>query len=114
MSSELTLRQRLVAEIGDEGQARIGRSIAVVGGGGDAGEIEARYLACAGFSEVRVRTARQRKVVREAAPSAHVEQTNAAPIASAPLMIDGADPVVADLLAGASRALRTLRNASRS
>jgi hypothetical protein len=50
-----TLRQRLVAEIGEQGQARIASASASA-----SSEIEARYLAFAGFREVRAADAPSR------------------------------------------------------
>jgi hypothetical protein len=47
MNEARTLRQRLVAEIGEQGQARIASASASA-----STELEARYLAFAGFREV--------------------------------------------------------------
>lgn len=57
MSDERTLRQRLVAEIGEQGQGRIASSIAHA-----SSDVEARYLAFAGFREVRVSSGKQDEI----------------------------------------------------
>lgn len=87
MSDARTLRQRLVAEIGEQGQARIASASACA-----SSEIEARYLAFAGFREVRA---------SEASGATFVDASFAK-----------SDPVVADLATSAARALVQIKKAA--
>ena len=84
MGDARTLRQRLVAEIGEEGQARIASTSATA-----STEIEARYLAFAGFREVRA--------------SAEKPDDSAPTFADAPFA--ESDPFVRELATSAARAL---------
>ena len=86
---ERTLRQRLVAEIGEGGQARIASSVAFA-----ASAIERRYLAHAGFREVCERTA------RPATKLTHVLLER---------VLSGSDPAVVELALGAARALAEIK-----
>ena len=69
MSDPRTLRQRLVTEIGEAGQAHLGRASGVVTTTDRLeGEVEARYLAGAGFGLVRTATHAATRAVVEASP----------------------------------------------
>jgi len=95
MSDEHTLRQRLVAEIGEQGQARIASTTAHA-----SSEIEARYLAFAGFREVHDRTEKQGEI---ASPLLHALVERA---------LVGSDRDVVDLAVGAARALAQIKKAA--
>ena len=96
--SDRTLRQRLVPEIGDEGQARIAMTrVEINRSSGLSGEIVARYLEHAGFAEVRART--------------HVSDGHRSALVQALLrdVLDGADPVVVSIAVGAAIAVDHIR-----
>ena len=97
--SDRTLRQRLVPEIGDEGQARIARTTAHVSVAGHRGDVAARYLAFAGFSEVRAPSAER----------ASLDDTLSHRLRE--LVLAGADPAVIDVAMGAASALAQIRAA---
>ena len=90
-----TLRQRLVVEIGEAGQARIGAARAVVAGRGLAAEVERRYLEGAAFGVVEV------------------DPAAVAPIPTIALGVHaiGADESAQDVILGAARALAQIRGA---
>jgi hypothetical protein len=92
-----TLRQRLVVEIGDAGQARISAARAVVHGEGLAAEVERRYLAGAAFDGL--------DASREAPASAIVE-------ALAKATPGAIDPSAAAVIEGSARALAQIRDAA--
>jgi hypothetical protein len=96
MSDPRTLRQRLVAEIGEAGQAKIGAARARVAGTGLAAEVERRYLEGAAFGVV------------EAAPDA----TAPIPTIAASLDAIGGDESAQDVILGAARALAQIRVAA--
>jgi molybdopterin/thiamine biosynthesis adenylyltransferase len=117
MSDPRTVRQRLVPEIGAEGQARIDRAASVVLVAGLAGEIEARYLAGAGFGLVRT--------ISNAVSRAALEQNPRVAVSGDADPMDPPDQVLADSLSklvenesaravavGAARALRQIRVAA--
>jgi len=54
--NDRTLRQRLVPEIGDEGQARIATTTIAIDRRGLMGDVLGRYVEHAGFAEVRERS----------------------------------------------------------
>ncbi|GAC1351570.1 MAG: hypothetical protein NVS3B20_04090 [Polyangiales bacterium] len=118
MSDARTQLQRLVAEIGDEGQARITAALALVGEQGLGGEVEARYLAGAGFGCVRTSSHQSACAARETNPSV-VISTDAPPITPpseamiARLLARNADPAVSAIAAGAAGALRQIRAIAR-
>lgn len=95
MSDPRTLRQRLVVEIGEAGQARIGAARALVRGEGLAAEVERRYLEGAGFAAVEAAPG-------EAEPPAIAE-------ALRPLALDASAEAVVH---GAARALAQIRAAA--
>jgi hypothetical protein len=97
--SDRTLRQRLVPEIGDEGQARIARTVVELDAEGLTGEICARYLEHAGFAEVRAVPTTTRR------PSALTQ-------ALALDVLAGADPAVLSVALGAALAVDHIRRAS--
>ncbi len=116
--AELTLRQRLVPDIGDEGMARLAAARATIAGAGDAAVIEARYLACAGFGVLVIadETARASALAADPRQVVEAEVTAAAMGASdAPWVTTLAaqfaedDPAVKDLVLGAARAIEHLR-----
>jgi hypothetical protein len=113
--SQLTLRQRLVAEIGAEGQARIAGRSSRVAMRGLAGEIEARYLACAGFASLATTTEAQAAIAKDACPTLAIELAAAAsPPSGSSFALEGeVDSAVRALLDGALSALRQIREAAR-
>ncbi len=84
------VRQILLPEIGEAGQARIARSVAHVGGAGSAQEVAGRYAEAAGFASVEPGVLD----VGSLAPASIVK-----------------DPAAREVLAGARAALRALRAA---
>ncbi len=96
MSDPRTLRQRLVAEIGEAGQARIGAARVVVAGEGPAAEVERRYLEGALFAAV------------DDAPDAPPEAVAFA----GELDLLGADEQARAVVEGAARALAKIRGAA--
>jgi hypothetical protein len=93
MSDARTLRQRLVAEIGEQGQARIASSSAHA-----SSDIEARYLAFAGFREVHTFDA----------ADAHAASDDTFVAAS----FRESDPSVRELATSAARALVQIKKAA--
>ncbi len=114
--SDRFARQRLLAEVGDAGQAAIGRATAMVVDRTAAGEVEARYLAAAGFGLLRVPTTAMARDARQAWP-ALVTAADAPPIDSpSTSLIEaiealGLDPAARDVAVGAARALRQIHAA---
>ncbi len=129
MADPRTVRQRLVPEIGEEGQARITAGTALVVATGLSGEVEAHYLAGAGFGLVRTSTHAATRAVLETNPTVAIA-TDADPLgdpkagpvpstvfADQPLSDAlGAlcsDPSARAVAQGAARALRQVRVAAR-
>ena len=119
MIDDRTLRQRLVAEIGEAGQRRLAAASARVGDPGLPGDVEARYLACAGFASMQVATASQARVVRRACAGARVEVGGADPRRAGGALVDalaahlaGGDAAVLALAVGAARALDRIRRSA--
>ena len=110
-----TLRQRLVSEIGDAGQARIAAALGLVTEVGLAGEIEARSLAGAGFGCVRVSSHFAARAAKEVWPEV-VLATDApriagpSPAAIEPLRAENAHESVLAVARGAARALHQIRS----
>ncbi len=105
-------RQARLREIGEEGQRRIGASTAVVASSGFAAEIEARYLAGAGFARVVVPDSASEAVAHAVDPDAVVEVRSAvASSHAAPIEGEIADPSARAVASGAWRALAAIRRA---
>ncbi|MGZ3418742.1 MAG: hypothetical protein ACXVEF_19825 [Polyangiales bacterium] len=117
MSDPRTIRQRLVPEIGAEGQARIDRATSVVLTGGLEGEIEARYLAGANFGLVRTTSNAVSRAVVETNPrvtvaaDADVMEPPDHPLAETLAKVT-ANPSARAVAVGAARALRQIRVAA--
>lgn len=116
---ELTLRQRLVADIGEAGMSRISARRADVAGAGDAAAIEARYLACAGFASLAVDDEAARADAAAANPelalvSGAEPHDDAAWVTTIAAAFADDDPAVRDLALGAARALEHIRDAALS
>ena len=94
--NDRTLRQRLVPEIGDDGQARIAKAIVAIDHDDLEGDIRARYLEHAGFAELR--TGRSLP--------AHGRSASTEALAREPF-----DEAVRAVAVGAARALDELRRA---
>lgn len=114
MNDPRTLRQRLVVEIGDAGQARIDAALGLVYDVGLAGDVEARYLAGAGFGCVRCASQTAANAARETRPEVVLDPgaprlVVPSPPAIQPLVDDGADPAVLAVARGAARALHQIR-----
>jgi NAD(P)H-dependent flavin oxidoreductase YrpB (nitropropane dioxygenase family) len=112
-----TLRQRLVAEIGEQGQERVSRARAQVHDSSLSGEVEARYLVGAAFGCVRTPSYAVLRAAREGAADAVLEadaprMALPSPEVLAPLEADGADDAVLAIARGAARALRQIRAAA--
>ncbi|MFI5299692.1 MAG: hypothetical protein ACHREM_16520 [Polyangiales bacterium] len=111
-----TARQRLVPEIGHDGDAAIAGAAVVVSAEDASAAIEARYLAGAGFGLIRVRSFRVANVVRAIAPDV-VVATDAPPIeppktkVEAAMRAFGADESAVAVAAGAARAVGAIRRA---
>ena len=118
MSDPRTVRQRLVAEIGAEGQAHIDAASAIVTAPGLTGEVEAHYLAGAGFGLIRTSTSSVSRAARETNPSVTIAaDADPVPMPDHPLSEDLAklisDPAILGVAQGAARALRQIRVAAR-
>ncbi len=117
-ASDRTLRQRLVPEIGDEGQERIDLATALVMATGLAGIVEARYLAGANFGLVRTSTHAATRAARDTNPTValatdsdpveYPDQSLASTLAEVII-----DPSALAVASGAARALRQIRVAAR-
>ena len=106
------VRQVLLAEIGEVGQARLASGSATVDVGGAAGDIEVRYLAGAGVGRIVVADALTADAARAIDPVARVEiDPHTRPVrGDAPHATFGIrDPAARDVALGAWRALDTLR-----
>lgn len=118
MADPRTVRQRLVPEIGEEGQARITAATALVVVPGLGGEVESHYLAGAGFGLVRTSTHAATRAALESNPKVAIA-TDADPfvLEDQPLCDALAalapDPAVLAVAQGAARALRQVRVAAR-
>lgn len=118
MADPRTVRQRLVPEIGEEGQARITAGTALVVATGLSGEVEAHYLAGAGFGLVRTSTHAATRAVLETNPTVAIA-TDADPIELADQPLCDAlgalvsDPSALAVARGAARALRQIRVSAR-
>lgn len=118
MSDPRTVRQRLVPEIGDEGQAHIDAATAIVTAPGLTGEVEAHYLAGAGFGCIRTATSSASRAARETNPKVTISaDADPMPLVDHPLSEDLAaliqDPAILGVAQGAARALRQIRVAAR-
>lgn len=118
MADARTVRQRLVPEIGASGQAQIDAATGLVTATGLAGEVEARYLAGAGFGLIRTSSHAASRAAIEAHPGVAIA-TDAEridppdhPLADAIAEL-GPDPAVRAVAQGAARALRQIRVAAR-
>ncbi|MGO8993941.1 MAG: hypothetical protein ACLQVI_11470 [Polyangiaceae bacterium] len=115
MSKPRHTRQVRLAEIGDEGQARIVATTAVVDGDGLAGTIEARYLAGAGVGKIA--TANQSIAEAARAVDSTVQIVSPSPSrlglgAVPPFGVR--DPTALEVATGAWRALAHIRRAVRA
>jgi hypothetical protein len=104
-------RQARLADVGAEGQARIGRASAEVRSEGFAGEVAARYLAGAGVARVIVRDPGLSPIVTAIDP--HVLVDVHPSMSAEPTPGDAAfrDPAARELAQGARSALIQIRAA---
>ena len=111
MSAYRHTRQVRLVEIGEGGQARLGRAVVAVRGAGHAGEVEASYLAGAGVGTIRVVDDAQARAVRAMDSSVRVERgAPARAVEPTPLdALAGMDASALEVARGAWRALDTLR-----
>jgi hypothetical protein len=110
--SDRHIRQTRLREIADGGQRRIGAATAVVASSGFAAEIEARYLAGAGFGRVVVVDETSAAAARAVDPSVVVELRHVdEPARGAPFADEVIDPSARALAEGAYRALAAVRAA---
>lgn len=118
MADVRTVRQRLVPEIGEEGQAHVAAATGLVIATGLSGEVESHYLAGAGFGLIRTSTHAASRAAIETNPKVAIA-TDADPIELADLPLCDAiaelspDPAVLAIAQGAARALRQIRVAAR-
>jgi hypothetical protein len=104
-------RQSRLAEVGEEGQARLARAAIAVRGDGFAGAVEARYLAGAGVGIVRVAEAAHEAAARAVDPTVTIERAGASGDSRAtPLDVLSLEPAAGDVALGAWRALDSLRS----
>ena len=106
------VRQNLLAEIGEGGQARLASGSATVDGAGAAGDVEVRYLAGAGVGRIVVADQPTADAARAIDPAARVEVDShlRSVRGDAPHATFGVrDPAARDVALGAWRALDTLR-----
>ncbi len=101
-------RQTRLREIGQAGQRRIGAATVVVASRGVAAEIEARYLAGAGFARVVTPDDSPAAAAVAVDPSVVVEARAAADAAEA-MPFDVTDPSARAIADGAYRALVAIR-----
>jgi hypothetical protein len=118
MTDPRTVRQRLVPEIGAEGQAHIDAATAIVTAPGPSGEVEAHYLAGAGFGLIRTATSSASRAARETNPAVAIAaDADPMPMPDHPLSEDLAelitDPAILGVAQAAARALRQIRVAAR-
>jgi hypothetical protein len=118
MAGARTVRQQLVPEIGPEGQAHIDAATAIVTTIGLAGEVEAHYIAGAGFGLIRTATHACGRAARETNPSiAIAADADPGDPPDHPLASELAklitDPAILAVAQGAARALRQVRVAAR-
>ena len=104
-------RQTRLREFGDAGQARVASSTATVESEALAAEIEARYLAGAGFGELQVRDAATALAARAARPDVSVKVDASIPAHVRPLPFDIRDAAAGAVAEGAYRALVAIRAA---
>lgn len=97
-------RQIRLPEVGEEGQARLEASEVVLGGAGDAREIEATYLRAAG---VKVREAHPNASARTRAKAMPEEKTSTDAVKALGIR----DPAAREVAEGAMRALVAMRTA---
>lgn len=103
-------RQVRLAEVGEEGQARLAAATADVVSAGFAGEVEARYLAAAGVGTLRVREGAHAEAARAMdAETAIAQSSGCSAELAAPAAIDALDPAARDVAVGAWRALARVR-----
>ena len=113
-----TVRQRLVPEIGDDGQGHIDAATAITMSIGLAGEVEAHYLAGAGFGLIRTATHAASRAARDTNPAVAIAadadpgEPPDHPLADA-IAVMKCDPAVLAVAQGAARALRQIRVAAR-
>ncbi len=118
MAGPRTVRQRLVPEIGSEGQSHIDAATAIVTTIGLGGEVEAHYLAGAGFGLIRTATHAAARAARETNPAVAIAADADPgdppdhPLADALAKLV-TDPAVLAVAQGAARALRQIRVAAR-
>jgi hypothetical protein len=112
VSRERHSRQVLLADVGEEGQARLAATTAVVDAEGLAGAVEARYLAGAGVGKLATRSA----FIGAAASAADgsiqiVDEARARLGSDSPPPFEIRDPSALDVALGAWRALAHVRRA---
>jgi hypothetical protein len=105
------VRQVILPEIGEAGQARLASATAVVAASGVAGEIEARYLAGAGVGHVVVADEAIAAAANEVDPGVRVEVGgfDVSRIAHDWPPFDARDASAREVALGAWRALRAMR-----
>ncbi len=117
MKSARTVRQRLVPEIGDEGQRRSDLATGLVTATGLGGAIEAKYLAGAGFGLIRTGSNAVSRAALQTNPQVAIS-ADADPIEPPDQVLVDAlaardpDPAVLAVAQGAARALRQIRVAA--
>jgi hypothetical protein len=115
MSKPRHTRQVRLAEIGDEGQARIVATTAVVDGEGLAGTIEARYLAGAGVGKIATGNQSIAEAARAVDSTVQIvpPSPNRLGLGAAP-PFGVRDPTALEVATGAWRALAHIRRAVRA
>jgi hypothetical protein len=113
VSDPRTLRQRLVVEIGDAGQARIGAARAVVTGEGHAATVERRYLEGAGFGSIeREHEHEDERAEGDGGADALRSRAAGETAVAARVRALGLDPSAEAVVLGAARALVQIREAA--
>lgn len=118
MAGARTVRQALVPEIGSEGQAHIDAASAIVTAIGLAGEVEAHYLAGAGFGLIRTSSHAASRAARDTNPAIAIAadadpgEPPDHPLADSISEVV-TDPAILAVARGAARALRQIRVAAR-
>jgi hypothetical protein len=112
MSKSRHSRQVRLAEVGEEGQARLEATTAFVAADGLAGAVEVRYLAGAGVRKISTGDEAIAEAARAVDPTVQILEKKAAPLGyGAPPPLGIRDPVALDVALGAWRALAHVRRA---
>ena len=113
MSRSRHSRQVRLADVGEEGQARLEATTAFVESGGLAGVVEGRYLAGAGVRRISTGDDAVAEAARAVDPTVEIVEPSPAPLGLGdPPSFGVRDPAASEVVLGAWRALGHLRRAT--